>query len=150
MRLRFNEAITNTLTKTWIPPTPSQVITMLQDRHKRYVENEEQLLSVVVESLQRMQEYLKGELTPNERFWNYEGRGNKRRNFRPKDEESLSDEIAQWLRDDLKPSKGIIVNREVQPRRGQKTDIYVNAVKSDPKPNEDIKPLSIVLEVKGC
>jgi hypothetical protein len=78
-----------------------------------------------------MQKYYRGELNPSERLWTYEGAGLSRRNFKPKDEESLSDEVARWLREDLGPSKGIVVNREVQPRRGQKTDIYVNAVKYD-------------------
>ena len=150
MRWRLNEAITNTLKKTWIPPTPLQIITMLQNRHRRYVENEEQLLSVVIESLHRMQEYFKGELTPVERLWNYEGSGNKRKNFTPKDEEGLSDEIALWLRDDLSISKGIIVNREVQPKRGQKTDIYVNAVKLVTGTDEAVEPLRVAIEVKGC
>ncbi|RJQ55881.1 MAG: hypothetical protein C4526_02590 [Nitrospiraceae bacterium] len=141
MRWKLNEAITNTLKKTWSPPTPPQIITMLQDRHRRYVESEEQLLTVVIESLERMQKFVKGELSPVDRFWN----GNK-----PKKEERLSDEIAIWLKDDLSSAKGIIVNREVQPKRGQKTDIYVNAVKLSPEKDEAIQSLRIVIEVKGC
>jgi hypothetical protein len=147
---RLKEAQSNKLRKTWIPLTPSQIITLLQDRNRRYIENEEQLLSAIIESLNRMEEdYKKSSLPAVERLWNYEGRGNKRKNFRPKDEESLSDEVARWIRGDLSPSRGVIVNREVQPRRGQKTDIYINAIKLD-NMSEDAKTLTVVVEVKGC
>ncbi len=145
----LREAQINTLKKTWQPLMPSQVIDLLQDRHRRFVDSEEQLLSVIIESLNRMQDYYKGDLPAVERLWSWEGGGNNRRNYRPKDEESLSDEIARWFRDDLSSSKGIIVNREVQPRRGQKTDIYVNAVKLDAG-SGGAEPLTVVIEVKGC
>lgn len=147
---RLREAQSNTLRRTWIPLAPSKIITLLQERNRRYVENEEQLLSVIIESLNRMQEYYKSSSPPAvERLWNYEGGGNNRKNFRPKDEESLSDEVAQWIRDDLSPSRGVIVNREVQPRRGQKTDIYINAVKlAAGLGNAEI--LTVIIEVKGC
>lgn len=147
---RLREAESNTLRKTWIPLTPSQIITLLQERNRRYVESEEQLLSVILESLNRMQEdYKKSSLLAVERLWNYEGGGNKRKNFRPKDEESLSDEVTRWIRDDLSTSRGVIVNREVQPKRGQKTDIYINAIKLDDR-SGDAKILTVVIEVKGC
>lgn len=45
--------------------------------------------------------------------------------------------------------KGVIINREVQPRRGQKTDIYVNAVNMDDK-MDTTEILQVVIEVKGC
>lgn len=150
MRWRLNEAVTNTLKKTWIPPTPLQIIRMLQDRHRRYVENEEQLLSVVIESLHRMQEDLNKNSTPRERFWNYDKNGNKRCKFRPIDEDGLSGEIEYWLKNDLSQSKGIIVNREVQIRREQKTDIHIDAIKLTPKLDEAVQQLTIVIEVKGC
>ncbi len=146
---KLNEAQHNTLRKSWVPPEPSQIIALFSDRNKRYVENEEQLLSVILESLHRMQEYYKGELTPLERLWNYQGAGNNRKDFKPKDEESLSDEVAIWLKDDLGSTRGIIVNREVQLRRGQKTDIYINAIKLGAE-SESHGTLTVVIEVKGC
>jgi len=146
---KLREAESITLKKIWLPPSPTQIISTLQDRTRRYVENEEQLLAVVIESLQRMQTYFHGISKPAIRLWNYDGSGTHRSNFRPKDEEDLSDEIMRWLSDDLGTSKGILVNREVQPQRGQKTDIYVNAVKLATGDNKtDI--LIVVIEVKGC
>ena len=41
------------------------------------------------------------------------------------------------------------MNREVQPCRGQKTDIYVNAVKLVAG-SEGAETLTLVIEVKGC
>lgn len=145
---RLKEAQANTLRKTWVPLTPSKIITLLQERNRRYVENEEQLLSVIIESLNRMQEYYKSSPAA-ESLWNYEGGGNNRRNFRPKDEESLSDGVERWIRDDLSISRGVIVNREVQLQRGQKTDIKINAVKLGDM-SGDAKILTVVIEVKGC
>jgi hypothetical protein len=52
------------------------------------------------------------------------------------------------LRDDLN-QRGIVIGREVQPRRGQRTDIYVEAVArgvSDPS----LQTVTVVIEVKGC
>lgn len=143
----LREAQINRLRKTWQPLMPSQIIKLLQERHRRFVDSEGQLLSVIIESLNRMQEYYKGKLPAVGRLWNYDGKGNKR--CRPKDEESLSDEIALWIEEDLSSSKGIIVNREVQPRRGQKNDIYVNAVKFDGGEG-GAETLKVVIEVKGC
>lgn len=150
--LRLREAQIHAAQKTWIPPTTENIIALLQNGMRRYVENEEQLLDVLIESLSRMQSYYKGELTPVERLWSYEGAGLNRQKFRPKDEESLSDEITRWLREDLSLSKGIVVNREVQPQRGQKTDIYVNAVRlaGASKAIERPEVLSVAIEVKGC
>lgn len=145
---RLREAEANMRRKTWNPPSVQQIISLLQESIRRCVQNEEQLIGVVLESLKRMQDYYKGELAPVERVWNYEGAGSNRRNFKPKDEESLSDEVARWLREDLAPSSGIIVNREVQPQRGQKTDVYINAI--DVSALGEKPALKLVIEVKGC
>lgn len=85
-----------------------------------------------------------------EDLWNWESAGGHRRTFWPKDEEALSNKIARWLNDDLGPARGIVVNREVQPQRGSKTDVWVDAIsKSDPTRGA-ARRLSIVIEVKGC
>ena len=107
------------------------------------------MLEAVFDSLVRFQHRCKeGPFPAASNFWNYQGSGTHRTNFRPKDEEDLSDGIAAWLRDDLGPARGIVINREVQPRRGQKTDIYVNAVSR--VKHEDNVILTVVIEVKGC
>lgn len=149
MLFRLKEAKANYYTKTWNPPSPEEVISLLSSNGKRYVEHESELIEVVLESLSKLQHRCQDSSLPAVRnYWNYQGSGNKRSNFRPKDEEDLSDNITDWLREDLGPARGIIVNREVQPRRGKKTDIYINAVSlTDGNINDT---LTIVVEVKGC
>jgi hypothetical protein len=146
---RLREARMKARSNAWVPPTVPEVIALFQDGRRRYVNSEPQLLSVIVASLDRLQERLKERPSALESLWSYDGGGTRRTNYHPKDEESLSDYVADWLKDDLGPSKGVIVNREVQPRRGQKTDVYVSAVVpgSGPKPADS---LTVVIEVKGC
>jgi hypothetical protein len=79
-------------------------------------------------------------------FWLWDGADTKRHKFRPRDEAFLSNEIARWLRDDLS-QRGIVINREVQPRLGQRTDIHVTAVSREHAP---LQNLTVVIEVKGC
>jgi|GEM_PF-5849247 len=83
-----------------------------------------------LESLDRFEAYYtRHELPAFERLWRWSKNGNKRIDFKPRDEEDFSDELARWLRDDLQ-SRGVIVGREVQIERRQKTDVWVNAVVS--------------------
>lgn len=66
----------------------------------------------------------------------------------PKDEERLSDYIARHLNDSLK-NKGIVINREVEIRRGERTDIQVNAVVKDTN-GQTYNSVAAIIEVKGC
>lgn len=66
----------------------------------------------------------------------------------PKDEERLSDYIARHLNDSLK-DKGIVINREVEIRRGERTDIQVNAVVKDTN-GQEYDSIAAIIEVKGC
>ena len=105
------------------------------------------LQEAVLDSITRFQEKLTCSQVPAvARLWNYEGMGRSRTNFAPKDEEDLSDELARWLRDDL-ARKGVILNREVQLRRGKRADVIVDAISAV---ENCIKQISIVIEVKGC
>lgn len=107
------------------------------------------LLGVIIESLARLQTQLTRSTLPrSERFWHWDGADNNRKNFRHRDEAFLSDEIATWLRDDLS-KRGIIIGREVQTRKGQRTDIYVDAVARGDL-NSRVQTVTVVIEVKGC
>jgi hypothetical protein len=98
--------------------------------------------------LSRLDATLHGELTAAKYLWN-----SKKGDSWPKDEQDLSDYVAKHLREDL-GSRGIIVNREVQIRRGpvghsgQATDIHVDtAVRRE---TQDIcEAVSAIIEVKG-
>jgi hypothetical protein len=113
---------------TWQPVPPQQFLALALDRQKRLVENTKQLISVVFESLDRLQVRLKGELPASKDLWNAD-----KGQYWPKDEEDLSDYVTRHLDEDIQ-HRGIVVNREVQVRRGigsgtgQFTDIHVDAV----------------------
>jgi hypothetical protein len=134
--------------QTWIPPKAKDILNMVQDRKKRLVQNEEQLLDILVESLKRLEGKLQGETPAAVFLWN-EWNGN----YRPKNENRLSDFIKLHLEDDLK-QRGIVVNREVEIRSrigdsgssGERTDIQIDAfVKGQPY---DV--ITAIIEVKGC
>jgi hypothetical protein len=66
----------------------------------------------------------------------------------PKEEERLSDYISRYLQAAL-ISKGIILHREVEIRRGEETDIYVDAVVPNSAGGVSNR-VSVIIEVKGC
>ena len=103
-----------------------------------------QLLSLISESLDRLEEKLQGETSASEFLWNKIDDCQ----YIPKDENSFSNYVKIHLDDDLK-TRGIIVNREVEIRRGEITDIHVDAILfKDRKDIIDI--LKAIIEVKGC
>jgi predicted NACHT family NTPase len=135
--------------KTWIPPRPVDILRIVSNQQLRLVQNGEDLLDVIVESLKRLEVKLQGETPAAIDLWNEVSKGK----FRPKDEGRLSDYMKRHLEEDLK-NKGIVVNREVEIRRGEGsgsgeiTDIHVNAVVQDNGQISD--PISAIIEVKGC
>lgn len=150
LRWRCTEAQRLKRRKSWQPASPDVVNKLLNSPKARVIENEGDILEVVLESLQRFQSYLTKHAPPAAgNLWNYTGAGNQREKFRPKDEEDLSDSIAIWLREDLGLAAGVVVGREVQPRRGQKTDITVVALGTTPNPKTN-SAVTVVIEVKGC
>jgi hypothetical protein len=140
----------NTLQRTWIPPVPAHLLALVRNRDARIVESGEQLLEVVVESLRRLNERLQGETPAAPYLWNEISP----KVFRPKDEQSLSNYVALHLREDIK-RRGIIVNREVEIRRGEgaaqgeRTDIHVDAVSPGSRAAE-YDHITVIVEVKGC
>jgi hypothetical protein len=136
--------------KTWIPPTIQDLIVLAQKHERRFVQNGDQLLDVVVESLQRLAAKLQGETPAAALLWN-ELPGGK---LRPKDENVLSDFVTIHLRDDLK-DRGIIVNREVEIRRGYKpgkgerTDLHIDALAKDSR-GRVLDTVTVIIETKGC
>lgn len=70
-------------------------------------------------------------------------KSNKKESWWPKWENEFSDFVKLHIDNDLEKRK-IVVNREVKINRGDKTDIYVQAVE------EGEKPFCVIIEVKGC
>lgn len=143
------EAKEITCRNTWSPPLPAEILSLVANKHNRLVNSEEQLLDVLIESLNRLEEKLHG-ITPEVIWlWNQIDI----RKYRPRSENEFSDYVKQHLERDLL-GRGIVINREVEIRRsagslpGERTDLHVNAVLSGNtvRANEII---TVIIEVKG-
>lgn len=127
---------------------PRELYGLVNDPQKRIVNNENDLLSVIVESLERLQNGLHGETPVAPFMWNELGGGL----LRPKNEEQLSDYVKIHLEKDLTPRHGIVLNREVQIRPksstgGQRTDIHVDACVAE---RDTYNIIRVIIETKGC
>jgi hypothetical protein len=135
---------------TWGPVLPKTLLKLIQERDKRLVQNGEQLLSVLIESLQRLENKLQGETPASVDLWNQF----ERTTFRPKDENDFTNYVKRHFDEDLK-GRGIVANREVEIRRGmgaamgEETDIHIDAVIPG-ESNHDYDTITVIVEVKGC
>lgn len=143
------EAQSITRRYTWTPPRPVDIIKLATNKSNRFVQSGEQLLNVLIDSLQRLEQKLYGETPAVFLLWNHLGK----EKYKPKTENEFSDYVKQHLEEDLR-EKGIIVNREVEIRRtfgtnkGERTDIQVNAVINGRVPDE-YQTISAIIEIKG-
>ncbi|MDJ1466949.1 NACHT domain-containing protein [Xanthocytophaga flava] len=141
---RLIDAKENMRKNTWKPEHPSILKKVLQNKDKRFVNNGNDLLEIVCQSLDRLQKKLQGETPAAQFLWNT--------NIQPthKDENQLSDYVKNHLEEDLH-NRGIIAQREVEIKRGtglgdgERTDIYVSAFVPY---TQDI--VQVVIETKGC
>ena len=79
-----------------------------------------QLLDAILESLEKLNREFRGQdgATPTAiHLWN-------EKPYKPHDEKRISDYIEWYLKQELK-GKGVFLGREVQTRRGNLTDIFV-------------------------
>lgn len=129
---------------TWVPARPEDIVKLAADRELRLVQSGDQLLQVLVESLERFQSLLQGE-TPEAQFlWDNVSKSD----AKPKDENAFADYVKTHLDKDLK-QRGIILNREVRIHRGQRTDIHVNAIIQSTSENS-YDSITTIIECKGC
>lgn len=148
LRHHLSEAEALARAASWQPISVRHLLDLAFDSRKRLIENGEQLIEAVIESLNALQLKLRDELPVVRDLWN--GRDGL---FWPKDEKELSDYVARHLREDL-VTRCVIVNREVEIRRGigdgsgQRTDIHIDAVL--PNSQSDIREqVHVITEVKG-
>jgi hypothetical protein len=127
---------------TWVPLKPSDILTLTANQELRLVQSGDQLLEVVIESLKRIEAKLQGETPIAQFLW-----GGTKTSPRPRDEGSFCDFIKWQLEEDLR-GRGIIINREVQIHRGERTDIHLNAVVRG-QPQEGYDSLTLIIEAKG-
>jgi hypothetical protein len=148
MQLYLEEAEGLARANTWNPVSIPEFLALASDRDKRFVDSGSQLIETVMESLDRLNVRLHDELPAVRDIWNTH-----KEEFSPKNEEEVADYIVRHLRADLR-GRGIIVNREVQIRKGigggtgQRTDIHVDAVAPE-EGNGNSDQVCAILEVKG-
>lgn len=152
LKWRLLEAEVTARRKSWKPPQPEEILQLVTDHDRRLVQNGQQLLKVLIESLKRLELELQGETPAARDLW--DKTQTRAQVFKPIDENAFSDYVKRFFDRDLK-SRGIIVNREVELRRnygsntGERTDIHVDAVLK--RPNGKIyDSITVIIEVKGC
>jgi len=128
---------------SWIPPKATEILALVGNKQKRLVNNGDQLLDIIIESLANLNNELQGNPPSVVDLW--DDRGNEI--FRPKNENNLSDYVKRYLTKDL-IGRGIVINREVEIRRGAETDIKIDAIAKDTN-IEDYKIVSVIIETKG-
>jgi len=155
LKLTLREAEERTRRATWMPPSPGEIIALVSKADARLVRNGQDLIEVLIESLNQLELLLQG-ITPSaEDLWDevpkLRGEG---RIFRPIRETSMSDYIKRHLDKTLRGA-GVILNREVEIRpalggkKGEDTDIFVDVVVPQGESGR-VQRISAVIEVKGC
>ena len=146
------DAQRNRRTKTWQPPTPSEILKLISDSNKRLINDGNELLEVLIESLKRLELELQGETPAARDVWDQTN--SKPLKYKPNDENTFSSYVKRFLDRDL-TQRGIIANREVELRPsqggapGERTDIHVDAVIKNAK-GEVYDSITVIIEVKGC
>ena len=150
LRYHFAAAEVMACSFTWKAQAPRDIIAIAANAQLRFVESGAQLLTLILESLGRLQAKLHGDLAAVGDLWNSRGK-----DWWPKEEEDISDYVARHLREDL-ADRNIIVNREVQIRRGrrgempgQNTDIHVDATPVETMQAQLYGRIAVIIEVKG-
>jgi hypothetical protein len=136
------QARDNAMNTQWQALRWDELLGLLGDPAARVIRTPGELQSVVLESLERLQQSLHG-MTPLAPFlWDEAG-------GKPKSEGRLSDFIKFHLSNDLN-RRGVLINREVELRnwpdkgRGESLDLLVQAVRHGEA------PMDVIIEVKRC
>jgi hypothetical protein len=128
--------------RSWTPLAPREFLAISNRAQARAVFDGDHLMEVVLESLEDFGRKLRQESSLLNGLWNERTRGR----FRPKDEAQLADLIKTYLDQELR-RKEAIVNREVQVRKRQRSDIQVDAIWHRSGQPQD--RLTLIIEVKG-
>ncbi|QYY34996.1 hypothetical protein [Ruficoccus sp. ZRK36] len=148
MRWKLHEAIDANRRKEWKPPTAEFVLDLVSDTHKRWLRNESDLMSLAIESLVRLEDNLqRSSNSPKHDYWLKRKGDDGVDYWKPDRETALARRIANWLEIDLPKALGITIQVEVQLQIDERTDIEVKAVGIG---NNEMRPLELTIEVKGC
>ena len=109
LKTKLLEAEVIARNNTWAPHQPSDILQLVADKQRRLVQNGEQLLEVIIESLQRFQDQLRGETPAAIDLWNDWSVGRHEKAYRPKDEEDLSNRIKRHFDEDIKQKVAVLL-----------------------------------------
>lgn len=127
-------------------PSPAEVLRTATDPTRRPVRSDAELQRAVVDALDVVQSRIAhDEQRAASVFWAPAG-NTKADGLRPRDENYVSDRIAGMLRDILEP-QGIVVTRESEGNRYDRTDILVQAPPDQARGRSALA--SVTIEVKG-
>ncbi len=149
------QALEQARRRTWVPPTVTEVMQLCSNPKARLIASEADLMDVVVDSLEEIGRELQGGLMQAHPLWSEwpdpkkdtGKRGPKIKHYQPKDEENFSRYVADQLGHKLK-IKGVIIDREVEIRKGQYTDILVHAAPKS-RSRGTFEQVTVVIEAKG-
>ena len=142
LRWVLNDAEDLARQQSWEPVEPDALLELIRVSDARVVLDDDHLLELAVESLRRYEKRLRTETPAVEDLW-YPSNDS----WKPRDEEAFSNHVKRYLEDELAGHK-IVVNREVQVRKGQATDIHIDAIRMEGDRPAGL--LKVIVESKGC
>lgn len=147
MRKRWLDCVELVRRKAWNPIGIAQLLEIARRRTAYWIDDENDLLLVALESLDELQRSVSGSPSGDVLdFWDYTRRGGRLSEHRPKAEVDVARKVYAWLHQRLGTKHGAIIHREVTIQWDQRrTDIEV-VVAADPQ--KRWPELAIVLEVK--
>ncbi len=134
----------------WQPLDAAAFATQARRQGAFWIEGIDDLLFVVMDSLERLQKELH-ENGPGDplRFWEYRVERKKRVGFRPRVETEIAQRIAEHLRRDLTGPQGAIIRREAEVQwKEWRTDIEV--IVAGRAANGTAEEWTVTIETKGC
>jgi hypothetical protein len=147
MQKRWTDCVELVRRKGWNPVSIEQLLEVARRRNAYWVENEDDLLLVALESLEQLQQSIRNSPSGDVLdFWEYKRRGGRLSQHKPKSEIDVARKVYAWLLERLGTQHGAIIHREVAIHWDQRrTDIEIvvaaNAQQRRPE-------LAVVLEVK--
>jgi hypothetical protein len=151
IRWRKRAALVALRRASWRPPAAADVLSLVEKSERRWIQDEDDLMALVLESLKRLQRNISA--SPNswrDRFWTRtpKTKSTQKRSIKPVDEIAMSLTIAQWLQVYFDSNQGLSILRELQVQHNKRTDIEVSAVAIGANPQLQ-RAIQIVIEVKG-
>ena len=147
MKKRWLDCIELVRRKAWNPIGPEQLLEIARRRNAYWIESDDDLVLVVLESLDELQRSIRnspsGDILD---FWQYKRRGGRLSEQRPKAEVDVARKVYAWLHERLGSKHGAIIHREVAIQWDQRrTDIEVVVAA---RPRQSWPEAAVVLEVK--